>query len=261
MADLPYLPFFVSDYRSDTQHLSWEEHGLYINVLMEMWIAPECRIPNDDKWLARRFRLGHGEVTDLLRPLLNEFCQTTGNWITQGRLRAEWEHALKKSKNNSGAAKSRWGKQKNSKNAYADAMRSQCEPKPKPKPKEESLPLTGEGSSPALFGVNANAFEAELPSGPPAKPKRSGPTICPDDFEPTAEHHALADELSLSPRDVTAAVCEMRDWSRSGGKKKLDWNATFRNWLRSNARRKPGAPRGGGNRGGLTFADIARGDY
>ena len=31
-----------------------EEHGAYLRLLMLAWVAPECRLPNDDAWLARR---------------------------------------------------------------------------------------------------------------------------------------------------------------------------------------------------------------
>lgn len=127
----------------------------------------------------------------------------------------------------------------------------------------------GEGSAREEAKVeNAKNLFGELAEpvgGKTEKPKRSAPTLCPEDFEPTPEHYQLADELGMTSREVTAAACEMRDWSRGGGKKKLDWNATFRNWLRSNARRRGGGGRGGPGRGpsgsGKTFAEMARGDF
>lgn len=49
--NLPYMPFFVGDYLKDTRHLTLEEHGAYLHLIMEYW-AKGC-LPNDDAQLAR----------------------------------------------------------------------------------------------------------------------------------------------------------------------------------------------------------------
>lgn len=137
---LPYMPFFVDAYLCDAGHLSDEEHGRYMLLLMAMWASPQCRIPNDDQWLARRFRRSVEDVQNQLRPIINEFCASDGNWITQGRLKAEWDWAQAKSKSNTASAKSRWKKQKDQ---CERSTNTECErnaPKPKPKPKEEDAP-------------------------------------------------------------------------------------------------------------------------
>lgn len=112
MSEFPSLPLFVDAYISDTEHLSDAEHGRYLKLLMMMWRSPECRIPNDDEWLARRFRRTVEEVRRDLRPLIAEFCACDGNWIIQRRLRSEWEWCVQKSRKNSASAKSRWNKEK-----------------------------------------------------------------------------------------------------------------------------------------------------
>ena len=74
-----------------------------------MWRTPNCRVPNDDVWLARRMAMTTEEV-DELRPIIAEFCQTDGKWITQKRLTREYQWCSKKSEQNSAAAKSKWKK-------------------------------------------------------------------------------------------------------------------------------------------------------
>ena len=111
MAQFPALPLFTDAYLADTVHLSDAEHGRYLILLMTIWRSPECRIPNDDEWMARRFQKTVDEFQKDVRPLLLEFCETDGNWITQGRLKDEWNYCRKKSKNQSAAAKSRWRKE------------------------------------------------------------------------------------------------------------------------------------------------------
>src|SRR4051812_21801143 len=56
MAEFPALPLWTDAYLADCGHLSDAEHGRYFLLLMAMWRAPECRLPNDNDWLARRFR-------------------------------------------------------------------------------------------------------------------------------------------------------------------------------------------------------------
>jgi uncharacterized protein YdaU (DUF1376 family) len=128
MSDYPYLPFWVNDYLSDCGHLSDEEHGRYLLLLLAMWKAPGGRIPNDEEWLARKFRKTVFEVREYLHPIIDEFCQTDGNWIYQKRLSQELEHALKRSQKNSVSAKSRWNKEKDPCERNANAMPdTQCE--------------------------------------------------------------------------------------------------------------------------------------
>jgi uncharacterized protein YdaU (DUF1376 family) len=112
VAEFPALPLFTDAYLADTEHLSDAEHGIYLKLLMVMWRSPNCRIPNDDDWIARRMRRTAAEVVKTVRPIISEFCQCDGNWITQKRLLKELEWCLSKRKQTSGAAKSRWEKEK-----------------------------------------------------------------------------------------------------------------------------------------------------
>lgn len=112
MAEFPALPLWTDAYLADCGHLSDEEHGRYFLLLMAMWRAPECRLPNDDEWLARRFRRTVADIVSQFRPLIAEFCQTTGNWITQKRLAREHAYVRARGKKQSDAAKSRWEKEK-----------------------------------------------------------------------------------------------------------------------------------------------------
>jgi uncharacterized protein YdaU (DUF1376 family) len=112
MAQFPALPLFTDAYLADTAHLSDAENGIYIKILMVMWRSPDCRIPNDDAWIARRFGKTILEVEKQIRPLLTEFCRSDGNWLSQKRLQIEWEWCRDKRKKNSDTAKSRWEKEK-----------------------------------------------------------------------------------------------------------------------------------------------------
>lgn len=53
MAEFPALPLFTDAYMADTRHLSAAQHGAYLLLLMTAWRMPDCKLPDDDKFLAR----------------------------------------------------------------------------------------------------------------------------------------------------------------------------------------------------------------
>lgn len=52
MAEFPSLPLFTDAYIGDTAHLTNEEHGVYLRLLMFAWRSADCALPVDDKRLA-----------------------------------------------------------------------------------------------------------------------------------------------------------------------------------------------------------------
>ena len=134
MPDLPSLPLWVDAYIADTDHLSDAEHGRYLCLLMLMWRLPGCRIPNDDEWIARRFRRSVEAVKSELRPIIAEFCQSDGNWITQKRLMKEHDYCKRKRAAATVSAKVRWDKEKTSCEGNADTHNGRNAPIPIPIP-------------------------------------------------------------------------------------------------------------------------------
>lgn len=114
MAEFPALPMWTDAYLADCDHLTDAEHGRYFLMLQHMWRAPNRRLPNDDVWLARKFRRTVEEVQSQLRPLIAEFFKTDGNWLFHKRLEREWERLSEQSRKQSERAKSRWDKEKSS---------------------------------------------------------------------------------------------------------------------------------------------------
>lgn len=112
MAEFPALPLFTDALLADTEHLSHEEFGAYIRLLITIWRAPECRIPAAMAWLMRRLRVDAAEYARLYEPLIAEFLQSDGNWISQKRLRREFEYLRKSRGKQTVKAKARWDKKK-----------------------------------------------------------------------------------------------------------------------------------------------------
>lgn len=77
------------------------------------------------------------------------------------------------------------------------------------------------------------------PTLKPGNPRKVA-VVCPPTWFPQPEDSEMARKLGVDPRREAAA---MIDWSVAGGKKKLDWDATFRNWVRRKAESNGTAPR------------------
>jgi uncharacterized protein YdaU (DUF1376 family) len=91
----PFMQLYVADYLGDTRHLTTEQHGAYLLLLMTMWRA-DGRLPHDDKKLARitgctasRWARIKGDVLD--------FFDVDGADLTHGRLMLELKKASEKS--------------------------------------------------------------------------------------------------------------------------------------------------------------------
>jgi len=112
MAQHPAMPLWTDALLADCGHLPDADFGLYLKLLIVMWRSPGQRLPNNNEWLARRFDRSIERVESELRPLVVEFCQSDGNWITQKRLSAEFSFVTKQRRQKIVAAKARWKKEK-----------------------------------------------------------------------------------------------------------------------------------------------------
>lgn len=94
MADFPSIPFFTDAYIADTQHLTNEEHGVYLRLLMFAWRTPGCCLPDDDRRLAIMVGVTPGKWSKL-KPVVMGFWQTDGTVWRQKRLTKERSFASK----------------------------------------------------------------------------------------------------------------------------------------------------------------------
>lgn len=102
MAALPYIQLYVADYLADTMHLSTEEHGAYLLLIMNYWQTGK---PIPKKRLASVARLSNerwNQVEDTLREL---FTEDDNNCWFHGRIEQELEKVLSKSSKASAAGK------------------------------------------------------------------------------------------------------------------------------------------------------------
>jgi uncharacterized protein YdaU (DUF1376 family) len=216
MAEFPALPLWTDAYLADCGHLSDAENGRYIFILLAMWRAPNQRLPNDDDWLARKFRKTVEEVKTDLRPLIREFCQCDGNWITQKRLLREWEYVKKTSERQREAAKSRWVKEKDLSHGNAGRHASGNAPTPTPTPSEEKKDLQR------------------------ASARQTRGTRLSDDWQPDESDQAYALKFHVDPRTEAEAFRDYWHAKAGANAVKLNWAATWRTWCRNSQKFKGG---------------------
>lgn len=71
MAALPYLQFFPADYLADTMHLTLEEHGAYLLLIMNYWQTGKP-LPDNDRRMSSICSTSVEKWLEI-KPILNEF--------------------------------------------------------------------------------------------------------------------------------------------------------------------------------------------
>lgn len=159
MADLAFLPLATDAWIADTSHLSRVERGLYMDLLILMWRSPECRVPNDLTWISRKLGCSADEA-ETLKNLVSEFCKSTGNWLSQKRLRKEWDYCLEKRKKQSERAKARWNKDKDQ--CHGNAAPHDTGNAPTPSPTPTLIPLDKSNGAAVLIDPTKAMFDAGI---------------------------------------------------------------------------------------------------
>lgn len=95
MSATPFMQLYVADYLGDTRHLTTEQHGAYLLLLMAMWRAGG-KLPADDEKLARIAGLALARWKRTCGDVMAFFTLVNGE-ITQKRLAAEIKKSQEKS--------------------------------------------------------------------------------------------------------------------------------------------------------------------
>ncbi len=85
MAEFPALPIFTDAYLADTRHLTAEEHGAYLLLLMCAWRTRGCALKDDDRFLARSVGVTLPRWRKL-RPVMADFFTVEGGLWRQKKL-------------------------------------------------------------------------------------------------------------------------------------------------------------------------------
>ena len=141
MSTRPYMQLYVSDYLGDTMHLTCEQHGAYLLMLMALWNGGGS-LPNDPVLLARICRVTKARFNKIA-PNVMPYFKEDGDRIIHQRLSKELQKVEEKV-----AKKRQSGKQgglaKSLKNNKAPLANASCLLKqvPEPEPEPDNTPLT-----------------------------------------------------------------------------------------------------------------------
>ena len=141
MADFPALPLFTDAVIADCYHLTDEEFGRYVRLLMLMWRSPSCRVPVDPVWISKRLNTDALAYAKHIQPIVHEFCteveENGEKWWIQKRLRKEYAYVRELSEKRRKAANKRWDKEKDVEKQQKNPMQSTSKahaPTPTPTP-------------------------------------------------------------------------------------------------------------------------------
>ena len=151
-----WMPFYIADYLGDTMHLTTEQHGAYMLLLMACWKG-DGRIPNDDARLAAITRLTTSRWRACRLTLL-KFFEIADDYITHKRVVEEREKAKEISAKRTESGRLGGSKRQANARANASSLLEENEANGKQTPKQNSTP----SPSPIRASV-ANATGAEAP--------------------------------------------------------------------------------------------------
>lgn len=133
---------------------------------------------------------------------------------------------------------------------------------------EGSIPPLTNRQEPSITTANAVVVRVSAPPPIAEQPKRAAQprssargSRIPSNWTPTVTDYAFASSEGLTREEINREADKFRDyWTAASGRNacKLDWQATWRNWIRSDLRKRPGARNAGSNgRGADAFDRLA----
>lgn len=200
-----YYTFNVGDYRKDTVHLSTLEHGIY-RQLLDWYYLDEKPIPQETQVVLRRLRLGSDSDVSALKNVLADFFVLQSDGFHQTRCDADIASYHQKSKAN----------RENGKLGG--------------RPKKTQSVISGNPDK-----TQAKGNQEPITNNQEPKVKTQRGSRLPTDWALPIEWKDWAEKNRPDLNAQTVADGFRDFWiSKAGsGGVKLDWFATWRNWVRS----------------------------
>ena len=205
-----YYQFNIADYRKDTAHLKPIEHYIY-RTLIDWYYLDEKPLPKETQVVSRRLGLGKESIEDVENVLSDFFVCGEDGWHHHrvDEEIAEYHSQCTKNKENGKAG----GRPSGSKN----------------KPKETQVVSSGN----PVVTLTTNQEPLTIKQEPKEKKQRGSrlPTdfLMPDDWFDFCRQ----ERPDLTPDKVFDSFKDFWIAKAGAGGVKLDWLATWRNWVRN----------------------------
>jgi uncharacterized protein YdaU (DUF1376 family) len=157
-----WLPLFVGDYLRDTMHLTVEQHGAYLLLLMHYWVR-RGPLPDDDGQLAAIAKIDPKTWKKSVRAVVGNFFHIRDGKWTQKRMQSEIARAdgISEDRSNAGKAgnEARWGgdRKQDRKTDSKPVAKDIAKPVANPSQNDPPLPLPLTSSSSAAVPCDPRA--------------------------------------------------------------------------------------------------------
>jgi len=232
MAEFPSLIVFTDAILADCSYMDDERFGAYHRLIYLIWRSPECRIPNDDSWLADKLNRPIENIKTVYRKVIKDHCKNDGNWITQTRLKKEKKFRRDNSKKKSDAAKALWEKKKSYTGALVGSNDVHMPPYPTQPTPNLTLPKEGLINNPIPV-LNPAREEGEIKINGFGKVRLGeGRT-----FFPTEK--TVQEIISIAPQwNLQTLLEHYKEFSRDKDKPTYP-QAAFKKWAENFTKGKP----------------------
>lgn len=214
-----YYQHHIGDYRKDTQHLTLLEHGVY-RQLLDLYYTQEKPLSLDHTHNMRLICVRNADAQEAYQNVIKDFFIETDYGFYHKRCDDEIKKFSEKSKKSSLAANKRWSNN-------ANDMRTHTERKPNGIPTKNQEPITN----------NQEDLKEKI------KKETATAMRLPNDWEPSLQDIEFCQSTrpDLNPHEIASGFRDYWIAQPSAKGKKLDWSATWRNWVR-NARQAQQRP-------------------
>lgn len=245
MSEAPYMQLYVGDYLGDTRHLTTEQHGAYLLLLMAMWTSDGI-LPNDEAKLARMAGLSVAKWRKI-GPDVLEFFTVEGATVTQKRLKKEREKWEKKSEARREAGK-RGGTAKSLKEheaAVANATANATD-LPQQNPSIFHIPDCREEAS-----SNEDADARRAPAPPKATPRSELEAVLSPEMAGAVIDHRRAKGAKLTVKAAQGLAKKLAQWPdpHEAAEEMIvaGWTGFEPEWLKARKQARGQAPPRNGN--------------
>lgn len=233
-----YYEHHLGDYMRDTAHLSMLEEGAY-RRLIDVYYVRQGPLPATEKEIFRLARAFGKPERDAVSTVLREYFTLEADGWHQARCDKELARFRVKQEKAAASANARWHPSERN----ANAMRTHS----------EGNALQSPVTSNQTKNKSLERAQRASPRG----------TRLPTDWVLTPERESYARKESLDPARTFAKFTDY--WRAATGRTaaKLDWDAAWRNWCRTEADRgntKPGTTNGASDPASHAWADLIASD-
>ena len=227
-----YAELHLNDWAEATAHLSFIEDAAYFRLIRKVY-ATESPLPVDVAQIQRLVAAKTREEKAAVESVLREFFALEADGWHNKRCDLELQRFYEKRQKATASAKARWDAPAVASERNANAMRTHSERI------ANAMPTQCEGNALQSPVASNHIKNSETPPAatpetapPAAAPRAKKGSRIPPDFAPDAQ----ASLRQIHDLDITRELARFADyWQGKAGQAgvKADWQATWRNWLRT----------------------------